>query len=59
MRKRLNKREVERLAAIQDKLSKIWNELEENDVMLSCGNGKASEQVSCAVASLECILQEY
>lgn len=59
MRKKLNKAEINKLSRIQEQLVKLQSEIEENDVQLNYGNGKASEQISCAIGSLECILQEY
>lgn len=59
MRKKLSKAEISQLDNLQYQLDKIRKEIEENEVQLNYGNGTASEQISCAVASLECILQEY
>lgn len=59
MRTKLNKREIEALARLQDRLAKLQDDVEKNDVELHYGNGTASEQISCAVAALETILQEY
>lgn len=58
MRTKLNKAERKSLESIQDRLNTIYLRLEENDVELHYGNGTASVQVSCAIAALECILQE-
>lgn len=46
------------LESISERLSKIYSRLEDNDVELHYGNGTAASQVSCALASLDCILQE-
>lgn len=59
MRKKLNKKEIQTLVGISLKLNKLQKDIEENDVELQYGNGTASEQISCASAALECILQEY
>ena len=58
MRTKLNKQEVKTLESISDRLSKIYWEMEQNDVVLHYGNGTAASQISCAIAALECILQE-
>ena len=58
MRTKLTKAERKTLESLQDRLSTIYRRLEENDVELHYGNGTAASQVSCAIASLECILQE-
>lgn len=58
MRTKLNKREIQTLESISARLSKIYYQLEENDVELHYGNGTAASQISCALASLDCILQE-
>lgn len=58
MRQKLNKQEVKTLEAIYRRLCSMYDHLEENDVELHYGNGTAATQVSCALASLECILQE-
>lgn len=59
MRGRLNKSEVRSLEAMMDKLCRIYDKLEENDAELHYGNGTVATQVSCAIAALETILQEY
>lgn len=59
MRKALSKREIRKLISLADKLEDMRYALERNDVTLHFGNGLSSEQVSCAVGSLDCILQEY
>lgn len=58
MRTKLNKQEVKTLESISDRLSKIYWKMEQNDVELHYGNGTAASQISCAIAALECILQE-
>lgn len=59
MRTKLTKAEVKTLNSIFDRLCAIYDKLEDNDVELHYGNHTAATQVSCAIASLECILQEY
>lgn len=58
MRAKLNKREIKTLESIHRRLCSMYYHLEENDVELHYGNGTASTQVDCAIAALECILQE-
>ena len=60
MRAKLNKKEVKSLESIYRRLCNIFDNLrpDENDVELHHGNGTASAQVDCAIAALECILQE-
>ena len=58
MRAKLNKQEIKSLEYIHQRLCKMFYHLEENDVELHYGNGTASTQVDCAIAALECILQE-
>lgn len=58
MRQKLNKQEVKTLESLYRRLCAIYDHLEENDVELHYGNGTAATQVSCSLASLECILQE-
>lgn len=58
MREKLNKQEIKTLESIHRRLCSMYYHLEENDVELHYGNGTASVQVDCAIAALECILQE-
>lgn len=58
MRTKLNKQEIKSLESVYRKLCWIFYKLEENDVELHYGNGTASTQVDCAIAAIECILQE-
>lgn len=58
MRTKLNKQEIKSLESVYRKLCGIFYKLEENDVELNYGNGTASTQVDCAIAAIECILQE-
>lgn len=59
MRKKLSKKEVRQILRISFKLDDLRNAIEENDVELNYGNGTASEQLGCAIAALDSILQEY
>ena len=59
MRARLNQNEINRISGLQNRLETLREAIEKNDVELEHGNGTASLQLSCAIASLECILQEY
>lgn len=58
MRQKLNKREISTLESIYRRLCKFYDHLEEDDCELHYGNGTAATQINCALASLECILQE-
>ena len=46
------------LESLQDRFSTIYCRLEENDIEFHYENGTAASQVSCAIAALECIIQE-
>lgn len=59
MRAKLNESEISKLCSIQNRLITMRDDIEKNDVELNHGNGTASGQIDCAIASLECILQEY
>lgn len=59
MRTKLSKKEVRKILRLSLVLDDIRNDIEENDVELRYGNGTASEQLGCAVAALDTILQEY
>jgi hypothetical protein len=60
MRKKLNQKEVAKIQRYADKLTELWREIEDNDVELQIReNGNVSDQLSCAVAALDTILQEY
>lgn len=59
MRKRLNKAEIKTLDSIMERLDKVYKHFEEKDVELNFGNHSVATQLSCALASLETILQEY
>lgn len=53
-------KDYKRIRCIADKLTVLLREIEETkyDRSLNYGNGLESEQLSCAVAALDCILQE-
>ena len=59
MRKKLNKREVRAILTLSVKLDDLRACIERDDVELNYNNGTASEQLGCAVAALDNILQEY
>ena len=63
MRKRPNRRQLERIGRLQDMINKLQQAFDEeetgHDVQLHYGNGTVYEQLSCASASLDCILQEF
>ncbi len=61
MRQKLTKAEVKKIASLAEKVNKLYIHYyeEENDVELNYGNVSVSEQLGCAVAGLDCILQEY
>lgn len=59
MRSKLSKAEIESIESIQARLEKLWHKLEKSDVELHYGNGTVADCVSCAVAALDSILQEY
>ena len=59
MRHSINKAEVRTLESIQERLEKMYRRIEEKDVQLHYGNGTVSEQINCAIAALDCILQEF
>jgi len=44
---------------ICERLNKIYRQLEDRDVELHYGNGTVVDQIGCACAALETILQEY
>lgn len=60
MRTKLNKREIATIIKLQERIEKMARSLEDdNDIVLHYGNGTASDQLYCAAASLECIIQEH
>ena len=60
-RKKLNKKEVETLRRLSNKVYRLYLEYCETDkdVALNYGNGSVGSQLGCAIASLDSILQEY
>ena len=58
MRQRLTKAEIQAIVSLDNRIRKMAEKMEENDVELHYGNGTAATQVSCSLAALECILQE-
>lgn len=59
MARKVNKVTLTSLKGLQDRICTIYQRFVDNDVELHFGNGTVSEQLSCAIAALECILQEY
>lgn len=59
MRKRLTKAEVKAINALDNRLRRLAAEMEDRDVELKYGNGTVVDQLGCACAALETILQEY
>lgn len=59
MRAKLNQAEIKSIRALENRLCRLAEKIEENDVPLNYGNGTASTQLNCAIAALETILQEY
>lgn len=57
---RLNKQELQQLTSIFNKLCKLEEHFQDNDLQLQIeGNGTVRDNINCAIASLEVILQEY
>lgn len=59
MRQKLNKREIAAIISLDNKIRKMAEQMEENDVELHYGNGTVESQLNCAAAALETILQEF
>lgn len=58
--KRLTQRDIEQLFRLRDKIDRISARIESEGKNHSLGdNGDVCEQLACAVAGLETILQEY
>lgn len=58
--RKLTQKDIEQLYRLRDKIDRISARLEsEGKNHTLCGNGDVCEQLSCAVAGLETILQEY
>ena len=61
MKTRLNKREVELLLSLRDRIDSLRDRIDpEDEIMLQVeGNGTIGGQLSFASASIDTILQEY
>ena len=59
MREKLNKSEIQSLNSVMDRIDKLYKHFEDKDVVLHYGNHSVATQLSCALAALETILQEY
>lgn len=59
MRAKLTKAEIKAISAIESRLIKMAEKMDENDCDLHYGNGTVATQLNCAIASLETILQEF
>jgi DNA-binding protein YbaB len=58
MRQKLTKQEIRAVQSLDDRIRRMAEKMEENDVELHYGNGSVESQLNCAAAALECILQE-
>lgn len=59
MRTKLTKREIAAIISLDNKIRRMAEKMQENDVELHYGNGTVETQLNCAAAALECILQEF
>lgn len=59
MRQRLTKGEIRAIVTLDNRIRKMAEKMEENDVELHYGNGSVESQLNCAAAALETILQEF
>ena len=59
MRQKLTKQEIRAIQSLDDRIRRMAEKMEENDVELHYGNGSVESQLNCAAAALETILQEY
>ena len=59
MRQRLTKAEIQAILSLDNRIRKMAEKMEENDVELHYGNGSVESQLNCAAAALETILQEF
>lgn len=59
MRQRLTKAEIQAIVSLDNRIRKMAEKMEENDVELHYGNGSVESQLNCAAAALETILQEF
>lgn len=56
----MKKSQYKKLVRIQDELCRLSDSIKNSkrDKLLNYGNGLESEQLGCAIAALECILQD-
>lgn len=59
MRTKLTKREIAAIESLDNKIRRMAEKMQENDVELHYGNGTVETQLNCAAAALETILQEF
>ena len=59
MRQKLTKQEIQAIVSLDNRIRKMAEKMEENDVELHYGNGSVESQLNCAAAALETILQEF
>jgi len=59
MRQKLTKQEIQAIVSLDNRIRKMAEKMEENDVVLHYGNGSVESQLNCAAAALETILQEF
>ena len=59
MRQRLTRAEIQAIVSLDNRIRKMAEKMEENDVELHYGNGSVESQLNCAAAALETILQEF
>ena len=59
MRQKLTTAEIQAIVSLDNRIRKMAEKMEENDVELHYGNGSVESQLNCAAAALETILQEF
>jgi DNA-binding protein YbaB len=59
MKQKLTKAEIQAIVSLDNRIRKMAEKMEENDVELHYGNGSVESQLNCAAAALETILQEF
>ena len=59
MRQKLTRAEIQAIVSLDNRIRKMAEKMEENDVELHYGNGSVESQLNCAAAALETILQEF
>lgn len=57
MKKRVSK--LNSISSVYKRIDALRSYFEVHDVSLNYGNGSIFNQLDCALASLDCILQEY